>query len=152
GGAIVDAYGNEPVYDDEACGTAPRLFAGSRAVALELSKRNWDLAFRSERASDTPIVRLARGRAVADPGLLSRAQGALLGLLLGSSLGTLFGGNDRAARPSLDMASIEAASLKRRFAAGQLGTTGEIAVATARSLIGLASDAKALNLVYGGWV
>jgi fructose-1,6-bisphosphatase/inositol monophosphatase family enzyme/ADP-ribosylglycohydrolase len=152
GGALLDENGNEPGYDDGAFGTSPRLFAGSRAVALQLSRRNWDLAFRSERATDIPIARLARGRAVAKPELLSRAQGALLGHLVGSALGKLFGGSEREGRPSLDTFSLEAASLKRRLLAGQLGSSGEIAVATARSLLELASDAKALKRVYGAWV
>jgi len=153
GGAVVDENGNEPVYDDEALGTSARLFAGSRAVALELAKRNWDLAFRSEREMSMPIVRLSKGRAVADPGLLSRAQGALLGHVVGSSLGRLFGGvgHDGESR-KLDTPSIEAASLRRRLMAGQLGPSGEIAVATARSLVDLASDAKRLKRVYEAWV
>ncbi len=152
GGALLDSNGNEPVYDDEAYGTAPRLFAGSRAVALELSSRNWDLAFRSERESSTPIVRLARGRAVADPGLLSRAQGALLGHLLGSALGRLFGGpGPEAEGRTLDLPSIEAAAQRRRLPAGQLGPFGEIAVATARSLLDSASDPKGLKRAYAAW-
>jgi len=152
GGALLDSNGNEPVYDDQAFGTAPRLFAGSRAVALELSSRNWDLAFRSERETSTPIVRLARGRAVADPGLLSRAQGALLGHLLGSALGRLFSDRPAGERPGLDLPALEAAALRRRLMAGQLGSSGEIAVAAARSLTDLASDAKRLKGCYAAWV
>jgi fructose-1,6-bisphosphatase/inositol monophosphatase family enzyme len=153
GGALVDSNGNEPVYDDEALGTAPRLFAGSKAVALDLSKRNWDLAFRSEREMSMPIVRLKKGRAIADPGLLSRAQGALLGHLVGSSLGKLFGGTGgESESKSLDPSSLEAASLRRRLLAGQLGASGEIAIATARSLVDLASDPKRLKRAYGAFV
>jgi ADP-ribosyl-[dinitrogen reductase] hydrolase len=152
GGALVDENGREPVYDDAAFGTAPRLFAGSRPVALELSTRNWDVAFGSERGTDVPIVRLARGRAVADSDLLSRAQGALLGLFVGSSLGKLFGGTDRDAEPRLDAASVQSAGIRRRLAPGQLGSTGEVAVATARSLVNLAGDAEALRVAYRAWV
>ncbi len=153
GGALVDSNGSEPGYDDEAFGTSPRLFAGSRAVALELSSRNWDLAFRSQRETSMPIVRLVKGRAVADPRLLSRAQGALLGQLLGSALGRLFAavGHD-GERKTLDLPAIEAAALRGRRFAGQLGASGEIAVATARSLVDLASDAKRLRRVYSAWV
>ena len=153
GGALLDSHGNEPAYDDEAFGTSPRLFAGSKAVALELSSRNWDIAFRSERETSMPIVRLVKGRAVADPLLLSRAQGALLGQLLGSALGRLFAGRggDGETR-TLDLPATEAAAHRRRLPAGQLGASGEIAVATARSLVDLASDAKSLKRVYAAWV
>lgn len=153
GGVLLDANGNEPVYDDDANGTTPRLFAGSRAVALELSSRNWDLAFRSERETSMPIVRLTRGRAVADPLLLSRAQGTLLGQLLGSALARLFAsGRGDGERRALDLPVLEAAALRRRVLAGQLGASGEVAVATARSLVDLASDAKRLKRVYAAWV
>jgi ADP-ribosylglycohydrolase len=152
GGALLDSNGKEPVYDDEAFGTSPRLFAGSRAVALELSTRNWDLAFRSERETSMPIVRLTRGRAVADPLLLSRAQGALLGQVLGSALGRLFSASDDTERRALDLPSIQAAAIRRRLLAGQLGSFGEVAVATARSLVDLASDAKRLKRCYAAWV
>lgn len=151
GGALLDSQGNEPGYDDEGFGTSPRLFAGSKAVALELSSRNWDIAFRAERETSMPIVRLVRGRAVADPLLLSRAQGALLGQLLGSALGRLFATRDGEGK-TLDLPTIEAAARRRRIPAGQLGASGEIAVATARSLLDLASDAKSLKRVYAAWV
>ncbi len=153
GGVIVDQNGNEPVYEDDASGTLPRLFAGSRAVALELSSRNWDLAFRSPRESATPIVRLAKGGGVRNPHLLARAQGALLGHLVGSAMGSLFSGPEAVAiRDPLSNASIETAALKRRVMAGQPGPSGELAIAVGRSLIDLASDRESLCRVYADWV
>ncbi len=134
GGALVDQNGADPVYDDEANGTAPRLFAGSRAVALELSRRDWDLAFRSERETSMPIVRLTKGGGVKDPALLSRAQGALLGLLVGSALG-----------------SAQRTLVNHRHAAGQIGSSGEIAIACARSILDLGSDHKSLRVAYAAW-
>lgn len=122
------------MYDDEANGTAPRLFAGSRAVALELSKRDWDLAFRSERETAMPIVRLTKGGGVKDPALLSRGQGALLGHLVGSALGS-------AHRPLVN----------HRHAAGQIGSAGEITIACARSILDLGSDHKSLRAAYAAW-
>jgi hypothetical protein len=153
GGVLLDSNGREPVYDDGAYGTSPRLFAGSKAVALELSSRNWDIAFRSERETSMPIVRLVKGRGVADPALLARAQGALLGHLLGSALWTLFAGPDSdGERKVLDLPEIEAAARRRRLFAGQLGPAGEVAVAAARSLVDLASDAKRMKRAYAAWV
>ena len=134
GGALVDQYGNAPVYDHEADGTAPRLFAGSRTVALDLAGRDWDLAFRSQRETSMPIVRLRKGGAVGDPALLARAQGAILGHLIGSSL---WAHSFTASQPPP--------------AEGQLGSCGEIAVACARSLIDLASESKSLKRAYASW-
>ena len=149
GGALLDQHGQAPVYDDDAFGTSPRLFAGSRAVALELSTRNWDLAFRSERETSMPIARLRKGQAVSDPLLLSRAQGAMLGLLVGSALGVL--GTDAQGRP-LDFSTLEEAGRRRRLPPGQSGPSGEVAVAAARSLLDLASDAKGMKRAYAAWL
>ena len=152
GGALLDQYGNEPLYNDEAFGTSARLFASSRAVALELSTRNWDLAFRSERETAMPIVRLKKGGAVAEAALLARAHGALLGHLVGSALGTLFSAEGiDAGQGRLGVAAIEAASFKGRLPAGQLGSCGELAITTARLLIDLASDHQSLKHAYSNW-
>jgi fructose-1,6-bisphosphatase/inositol monophosphatase family enzyme/ADP-ribosylglycohydrolase len=149
GGVILDQHGREPVYGDDGSGSSPRLFAGSRAVALELSTRDWDLAFRSEREASVPIVRLGRGQAVSDSSLLSRAQGALLGHFVGSALGVLFAGVEA---KSADLAAIAAAARPRRRSPGQLGPSGEMAVACARSLLDLASDARGLKRAYLAWL
>jgi ADP-ribosyl-[dinitrogen reductase] hydrolase len=134
GGAVLDQYGRVPVYDEMGNGTAARLFAGSQAVALELSTRDWDQAFRSERETSMPIVRLRKGGTVQEPGLLSRAQGALLGHFAGSV-------------PSTDQSGGPAS----QPSAGQLGSAGEIAIACARSLIDHASDDQSLHSVYAQW-
>ena len=131
GGALLDQHGNEPVYDNEAGGTSSRLFAGSKAVALDLAGRDWDLAFRSEREASMPLARLGRGGAIADSGLLARAQGALLGHLVGSAL--------------------SGAALAQGLPGGQLGAAGEIAVASARSLLDFGSDDASLRSVYAAW-
>jgi len=133
GGALVDENGRDPVYDGEAFGTMPRLFAGSRAVALELSRREWDRAFRAEREMELPIARLRKGRAVRDPELLSRAHGTLLGHLAGSA------------------AAVETGTPDPGHPGGQLGPGGELGMATVRSLIALASDDDRLGRVYALW-
>lgn len=153
GGVILDENGAEPSYGEDASGTAARLFAGSRAVALALSSRDWDMAFRSERETSMPIVRLARGRAIPDPSLLARAQGALLGLLCGSSFGAMYAqAHETILTHKLDFASIKSATLKDRRTVGQLGATGELAVATARFLIDGGSDRADPGRVYSDWV
>lgn len=134
GGAIVDENGRDPVYDADGFGTAPRLFAGSRRVALELSKREWDRAFRAERELDMPITRLRKGGAVRDADLLARAHGTLIGQLAGSA------------------AAAGVATPDPGHPAGQLGPCGEIAMATVRSLIAFASDDLSLGRVYAEWL
>lgn len=146
-GVILDQHGQPPVYDDDAEGWTPRLFAGSEPVARELSTRPWDKAFQSQRETAMPIARLRKGGGVQDAGVLSRAQGALVGHLVGSALGSLFTSGPSA----IDIASIESASLARRLPAGQIGSSGEVAVAAARSLLDLASDHRSLRKVYAAW-
>lgn len=133
GGALVDENGREPVYDAEGFGAMPRLFAGSRAVAMELSRREWDRAFRAEREMEMPIARLHKGRAVRDSALLARAHGALLGQLAGSAM------------------AVEAPTADPGHPAGQLGPGGELGMATVRSLIALASDDASLGRAYAAW-
>ena len=147
-GAILDQHGQPPTYDDAAEGWAPRLFAGSESVARELSGRQWDKAFQSQRETAMPIARLRKGGGVQDAAFLSRAQGALVGHLVGSALGSLFAFDS----PGVNAVSIESASQARRLPAGQVGSSGEIAVAAARSILAHASDHKSLRKAYAAWV
>lgn len=99
-----------------------------------------------------PIVRLDKGRAVKDSALLARAQGALIGHVAGSALGFLFSGARlEADRDGLSAASIEAAALTRRLAAGQPGSSGEIAIGAARALINPLAGRDGLMPVYAAW-
>lgn len=153
GGVIFDENGQEPVYDVEAGGTVPRLFAGSPKVALELSTRNWDLAFKSERETAMPIVRLRKGGAVSTPDLLCGAQGAFLGQLVGSAFGALYsGGAASTLTHKLDLASIRSPTLKGRRALGQVGPSGELAIATARALIDTGADNVTQRAVCLEWI
>ncbi|MEO5763545.1 MAG: inositol monophosphatase family protein [Vicinamibacteria bacterium] len=153
GGVVVDQYGHEPVYQDDGDGSATRLFVGARAVAMDLSTRNWDLAFRSERETAMPIVRLRKGAAVSDSLLLGRAQGAFLGHLVGSAVATAFDATHP--NPEVDRfttSSLANAAQLRRMTAGQTGSAGELAIATARSLVNHASDSSSLKKLHAAWV
>lgn len=100
-----------------------------------------------------PIVRLPKGRGVMDSSLLSRAQGALLGHLVGSALGSLALGRSASGGKSLfDPETLQGAAEGRRLVAGQIGPSGELAVASARALIDHASHAKGLKRAYSSWV
>ena len=150
GGALVDENGAEPVYDGEANGTAPRLFASSSAVANDLRRRPWDDAFRAEREASAPVIRLSPGSAYADPAKLARAQGAFLGQLAGSAVGAVLPG--RAEGPvSISRDTLAAAALERRLMAGQLGTFGEVQIAAARAWLDRGSDARTLIDTYSSW-
>lgn len=88
GAVLLDEAGREVGYADDGTSRVERAYAGLPPVALELSRRPWESVGRA-REGGAPLARLERGRAVPDPGLLSRAQGCLLGQLAGDSLGSL---------------------------------------------------------------
>ena len=63
------------------------IFAGAPSLVAELAGRNWKIF--APDAHHHPFSPPLRGRAVADAGILSRAQGCLLGQISGDSLGSL---------------------------------------------------------------
>jgi ADP-ribosylglycohydrolase len=63
-----------------------RAFAGAKAVAASLAERPWD---GGHARVIHPFARRALGQSVNDAGLLSRAQGCLLGQVAGDNLGAL---------------------------------------------------------------
>jgi ADP-ribosylglycohydrolase/fructose-1,6-bisphosphatase/inositol monophosphatase family enzyme len=91
GGILVDEYGKEVTYAPNGHSSAHWCFGGSPTAVQELRARDWRKVFTAAPAP-TPrfgLVRPARGRAIADAGILARAQGCLLGQLAGDSLGGL---------------------------------------------------------------
>lgn len=91
GGVLLNARGEPITYTrDGRSSSGGRVFGGAPAVAV-LVTRPWNEALTEETAiaSSFPVVRLAPGRAVAAPELVRRAQGCLLGQLVGDSLGSL---------------------------------------------------------------
>lgn len=86
-GRLIDERGEEVAYDEGGRSGSAKAFAGSPAVARELWSRPWD-RFHPELPRETR-ARLLPGKAVADTGLLARAQGCLLGQVAGDSLGSL---------------------------------------------------------------
>ncbi|MBI4497872.1 MAG: ADP-ribosylglycohydrolase family protein [Chloroflexi bacterium] len=96
GGALLDQHGQDVTYRLDGRSRVGSGFAGSRAVAEELRQRHRDVHGRSWRAASYghvealfPTILPAYGATVTDPGLLARAQGALLGQVAGDSLGSL---------------------------------------------------------------
>jgi ADP-ribosylglycohydrolase/fructose-1,6-bisphosphatase/inositol monophosphatase family enzyme len=87
---LLDERGREVAYAEDGESRAQRAFAGAPSVASTLAGRPWEsLATRAPWGPGEGPARLARGEAVADAGLLARAQGCLLGQLAGDSLGSL---------------------------------------------------------------
>jgi ADP-ribosyl-[dinitrogen reductase] hydrolase len=89
GGVLVDGSGEEVRYTPDGRSSVVCCFGGSPAVVKELCQRDWPNVLGGS-ANFTPpfcLLRPRPGRAVADPGMLARAQGCLLGQLAGDSLG-----------------------------------------------------------------
>jgi len=88
GGVLLDESGEPVRYAEDGTSRTQWTLGGSPAVVDVLSRRPWASIRGGTWGKDRP-VRLVRGEAVADSGLLSRAQGCLLGLVAGGSVGAL---------------------------------------------------------------
>jgi len=89
---LFDAMGESIRYDrngNSSCGG--RCFGGTRAIVQQLVALEWVsvLHRRTENSQPYPLCWPKRGCTVGDSGLLSRAQGCLLGQLAGDALGGL---------------------------------------------------------------
>jgi ADP-ribosylglycohydrolase/fructose-1,6-bisphosphatase/inositol monophosphatase family enzyme len=94
GGLLVHEEGREVSYAADGSSQCARAFAGAAGVAERLSRQPWESVGKRALAARGawPFGAGARpvpGETVADPGLLARAQGCLLGQLAGDSLGAL---------------------------------------------------------------
>jgi ADP-ribosylglycohydrolase/fructose-1,6-bisphosphatase/inositol monophosphatase family enzyme len=91
GGILIDERGEEVRYDAEGRSTTRWCFGGAPAAVRELQKRDWQQVFTPTPLPAPPfgLVGPVPGRRCADPGVLARAQGCLLGQLAGDSLGGL---------------------------------------------------------------
>jgi ADP-ribosyl-[dinitrogen reductase] hydrolase len=90
GAALVDEKGQEIQYAEDGTSNVQRAFAGNERLVRDLASRPWERTRDNPEASSAEFPLAAeRGHAVADPGLVSRAQGCLLGQVAGDSLGSL---------------------------------------------------------------
>ncbi len=91
GGELVDERGRPVTYSREGRSHTSFCFGGAPRIVGELSSRDWGAVRRTPKVAREryDLERLEPGRAVADPDLLSRAQGCLLGQLAGDALGSL---------------------------------------------------------------
>jgi ADP-ribosylglycohydrolase/fructose-1,6-bisphosphatase/inositol monophosphatase family enzyme len=90
-GILIDQDGREVTYTPDGHSSTRWCFGGAPAAVRELQARDWQRVLQPEPRPEPPfcLVRPARSRAVADRGMLERAQGCLLGQLAGDSLGGL---------------------------------------------------------------
>ncbi len=91
GGILIDQDGNEVTYGSDGASSTRWCFGGAAEAVRELCRRNWHQALNRLADPEPPfcLVRPVRGRTVTDDGMLSRAQGCLLGQFAGDSLGGL---------------------------------------------------------------
>jgi ADP-ribosylglycohydrolase len=155
GGVLVDESGVEVAYAGDGTSSTMRAFGGAAAVAAELALRPWDSALFAESAGEGVPARLRRGEAVTDSGLLSRAQGCLLGQFAGDSLGSLV-----EFQPSTEVRGRYAEGPRELvdggfwdILAGQPTDDSEMAMALARSIVAEERfDRAAVKRAYQEWL
>jgi len=153
-GAGADLYDEaaRPVgYDAQGRSSLARCFGGPEAVARDLAGRSWTPG----RRQDSKLCWPSRQRILTDPGVLSRAQGCLLGQVAGDSLGSLveFQRPEQILRAYPEGPRELANGGTWNTLAGQPTDDSEMALALARSILasgGYSSGAAAL--AYGAWL
>lgn len=152
GAVLLDESGREVRYDEQGNSKSFWAFAGTAAVAAELARRPWE-RFAAEYPREAR-ARLQAGSAVADAGLLARAQGCLLGQVAGDSLGSLveFCSATVIAERQGDGPRLLADGGTWRTLAGQPTDDSEMALALARCILAEGRyDAKAVFGSYREW-
>ncbi len=112
GGIFVDDRGQEVTYAADGASKVRQCFGGEPGIVRDLVHRNWKRV-QSQQFSKTEsrakslfeFARLKPGRAEASHGILSRAQGCLIGQVAGDALGQ-------------QVEFLDSASIRRRFPQG----------------------------------
>jgi len=151
GADLYDEAARPVGYDSQGRSSLARCFGGPEAVARDLAGRSWSLGSRQESRLCWP----SRQRILTDRGVLSRAQGCLLGQVAGDSLGSLveFQGPEQIRRTYPEGPTDLADGGTWRTLAGQPTDDSEMALALARSILasgGYSSGAAAR--AYGAWL
>jgi ADP-ribosyl-[dinitrogen reductase] hydrolase len=158
GHALLRAVGGELVNRDgrpirwNGRGDTSWVFGGAAKAAAALAARPWHrvLAGRGPCVVSLP----ERGRAVSDPGVLSRAQGALLGQVAGDALGSMVEFRDAASLVAEYPRGLRdiAGSPVFHTIAGQPTDDSELALALARTLDRAGFDLAAIREAYRAWL
>jgi ADP-ribosyl-[dinitrogen reductase] hydrolase len=155
GASLVDENGREVTYAADGTSQVKRAFAGSAPVARELARAPWERTRDNPEPSSVEFpVPVELGHAIAEPGLLSRAQGCLLGQVAGDSLGSLVEFSPAAeihARHGDGPRLLQDGGCWETIA-GQPTDDSEMALALARAIIGAGGyDADAAMDAYRAW-
>lgn len=139
GGDLIDEKGEPVRYAPDASSRVRWCFGGGLDVCRELARREWTRAVErgDSRDDDGVPTRLRPGSVVHDAGVLSRAQGCLLGLVSGDSLGGqvefLSASQIAAAHPEGVVDLSDGGTW--RLLAGQPTDDSEMALMLARSIV-----------------
>jgi ADP-ribosyl-[dinitrogen reductase] hydrolase len=154
GGVLLDETGREVGYGPDGESGTRYAFAGAPSLAGELAARPWGEIRGGPGTTERP-ARLSRGRNVADPGLLARAQGCLLGQVAGDSLGSLVefsSAPDVAERYPDGGPRLLADGGRWQTLAGQPTDDSEMALTLARALVAAGKwDAEPVAAAYKAW-
>ena len=141
GGDVFDRLGEPVIYD--ATGRPQRAdlstcFGGTRAIVSHYVERPWHSVLQQSGVSAAKYLSfLSPGKIVADPGLLERAQGCLLGQFAGDALGSLVefsGPEEISTRYPSGPSDLEDGGCWNTIA-GQPTDDSELALALARSIL-----------------
>lgn len=153
-GSLLDQDGRAVVYAADGASRCVRAFGGSAEVAARLAREAW--GFRGDQAGESEVfARLRLGGAIEDAGLLSRAQGCLLGQVAGDSLGSLveFATGEDVRRQYPDGPRLLADGGVWNTLAGQATDDSEMALSLSRTILSAESyRTDAALAAYGAWL
>ena len=155
GATLVDEQGREVSYGPSGESRCVLAFGGHASAVEALRSRPWQTLGGPPAGSRAVPVRLAKGALASDPGVLARAQGALLGQVAGDNLGALV-----EFETSAEIAAREPDGPRRlrdggrfRLLAGQPTDDSELAIALARAIVERGGfDRDAVLEAYRGWL
>lgn len=152
GGVVLDFSGREVVFTGKPDSIVNGCFAGAPAAAAALARFDWSAARREEKRAPRVLTGYPK---LADARRLGRAQGCLLGQVVGDSLGSPI-----QFESALHIARVHPQGV-RELADGGTGDTiagqptddTEMALALARSILAKGRyDAKAALAAYRAWL
>jgi ADP-ribosylglycohydrolase/fructose-1,6-bisphosphatase/inositol monophosphatase family enzyme len=156
GGVLLDERGAEVKYPAAGRVQTQMCFGGAAEVCAQLARQDWravqNAPYQTRKNFD--VVRLEKGRSIADAGVLRRAHGCLLGQLAGDALGSAVEGHPA------EMVEECHPGRARRMADGGLWETlagqptddSEMALMLARTLVRDARySAEAAAEAYAEW-
>lgn len=156
GGDLVNEQGKPVTYTRTGHSSTHWCFGGAPLVVRTLAQRDWEAVLQAGPAQHEPyrLASPARGETIADNGLLTRAQGCLLGQLAGDALGSMvefMGAAEIRRRYPGGIREIEP-SMVFHTLAGQPTDDSELALLLARTLLQTGRwDDEAAATAYGWW-